>query len=107
MHAGSRKGSQVTGSGYNETSALQGSASSRETLHTSRVGDRGLELTTKTSGKSTFISAGGTESGTLGVNESVIEVPADIDLRTIIDSWPFLSHSVRSKIMDLVHAEER
>ena len=29
------------------------------------------------------------------------------DLRTIIDSWPFLSTSVRSKIMDLVRAEEQ
>ena len=68
------------------------------------MGDEGLELTTKTSGKSTFISTGGTESGTLGVNDSVI---ADIDLRTIIDSWPFLSPSVRSKIMDLLRAEEQ
>ena len=43
VHAGPRRGSQVTGSAYKETTALQGSASSRETLQTSRVGDRGLE----------------------------------------------------------------
>ena len=43
VHAGSRRGSQVTGSADKETTALQGSASSRETLQTSRVGDRGLE----------------------------------------------------------------
>ena len=107
VHAGPRRGSQVTGSAYKETTALQGSASSRETLQTSRVGDRGLEPTTKTSGKSRFISTGSAKSSAPGVNESVIEVPTDIDLRTIIDSWPFLSPSVRSKIMDLVRAEER
>ena len=43
VHAGPRRGSQVTGSAYKETTVLQGSASSRETLQTSRVGDRGLE----------------------------------------------------------------
>ena len=71
------------------------------------MGDRGLELTIKTSGKSTFLSGGGTESGTLGVNESVIEVPADIDLRTIIDSWPFLPPSVKANIMALVRSKEQ
>ena len=43
VHAEPRRGSQVTGSAYKKTTALQGSASSRETLQTSRVGDRGLE----------------------------------------------------------------
>ena len=47
VHAGPRRGSQVTGSGYKKTSALQGSASSRETSHTSRVGPAGFEPTTK------------------------------------------------------------
>ena len=50
---------------------------------------------------------GSAESSALGVNESVIEVPEDIDLRTIIDSWPLLSTSIRSEIMDLVHSEEQ
>ena len=68
------------------------------------MGDRGLELTIKTSGKSTFLSGGGTESGTLGANASV---PADIDLRTIIDSWPYLSPSVKANIMALVRSKEQ
>ena len=47
VHAGPRRGSQVTGSAYKETTALQGSASSRETSQTSRVGPAGFEPTTK------------------------------------------------------------
>ena len=47
VHAGPRRGSQVTGSAYKETTVLQGSASSRETSQTSRVGPAGFEPTTK------------------------------------------------------------
>ena len=47
VHAEPRRGSQVTGSAYKKTTALQGSASSRETSHTSRVGPAGFEPTTK------------------------------------------------------------
>ena len=68
------------------------------------MGPAGFEPTVKTSGKSTFLSGGGTESGTLGANDSV---PADIDLRTIIDSWPFLPPSVKANIMALVRSKEQ
>ena len=65
------------------------------------MGDTGLELTPKDTGKTGFSKTGGAESGAVAARDS----ETDSNLARVRAAWPSLSNTTRQVIIRLIEAD--
>jgi len=100
-HANGRTESHDESAAHKKAPVLQGFAADCDTMQTGEVGGTGLERPPESSGNSGVPLQRGTESGTVGAPDDLI----DADLRAIIAAWPDLSDSTKAAIVAQVRAD--
>lgn len=67
------------------------------------MGDIGLEVPSKNTGKTALLEEGGAESGAVGAGED----GTSEGLRKVIDAWPYLSEETREQVVRFVTSQPR
>jgi len=100
MHAKARNASQTVLTSHEKTPALPGFAGDCELLQSTEVAGTGFEPATLSPRKTAIVTSGGAENGAVRARNLSME----IDLQLVIDGWPTLNPTMKSRIVAMVRA---